>query len=61
MLSKPQALVRPEGLGKLKNLIHVIGSRTRDILACNIVLMQHFIRYGFWRDAVNVRTSFHQY
>jgi hypothetical protein len=34
-LSKPQGLVRPEGLGKLKN--HLIGNRTRDLPVCNIV------------------------
>jgi hypothetical protein len=28
-LVNPQHLVRLEGLGKLKNFIHVIGSRTR--------------------------------
>jgi hypothetical protein len=29
-LSEPQGLVRPEGLGKLKTCIHLIGSRTSD-------------------------------
>jgi hypothetical protein len=33
MLSKPQDLVRPEGLGKLKK----ISDRTRDLPACSIV------------------------
>jgi hypothetical protein len=36
-LSKPQDLARPEGLGKLKKVIHLIGSRTRDLPACSIV------------------------
>jgi hypothetical protein len=37
-LSKPQGLVRQGGLGKLKNeIIHLIGSRTHDIVACSIV------------------------
>jgi hypothetical protein len=36
-LSKPQGLVRPEGLGKLKKFIHLIGTRTRDFLAYSIV------------------------
>jgi hypothetical protein len=34
-LSKPQGLVRPEGLGKLKN--HLIGYRTRDLPVSIIV------------------------
>jgi hypothetical protein len=29
--------VRPEEFGKLKKLIHLIGSRTRDFPACSIV------------------------
>jgi hypothetical protein len=29
--------VRPEGLGKLKKFIHLIGSRARDVPACSIV------------------------
>jgi hypothetical protein len=29
--------VRPEGLGKLKTFIHLIGSRTRDLATCSIV------------------------
>jgi hypothetical protein len=29
--------VRPEGLGKFKKFFHLIGSRTRDLLACSIV------------------------
>jgi hypothetical protein len=36
-LSKPQGLVWPEKLGKLKKFIHLIGSRIRDLLACSIV------------------------
>jgi hypothetical protein len=37
--SKPHGLVRPKGLLKLKKkLIHLIGSRTRDLPACSIVL-----------------------
>jgi hypothetical protein len=36
-LSKSQGLVWPEGLCKLKELIHFIGSRTRDLPACSIV------------------------
>jgi hypothetical protein len=35
-LSKPQGLVRPEGLGKLIKILHLIRSRTRDLEACNI-------------------------
>jgi hypothetical protein len=34
---RTQVLVRPEGLGKLKNFIHLIGSRTRDLPACSTV------------------------
>jgi hypothetical protein len=29
--------VRPEELGKLKNVFHLIGSQTHDLLACSIV------------------------
>jgi hypothetical protein len=36
-LSKPQGLVLPEGLGKFKKLIHLIGSRTCDLRACSRV------------------------
>jgi hypothetical protein len=34
-LSKPQGLARPEGLGKLIKIIHLIGYRTRDLLMYN--------------------------
>jgi hypothetical protein len=37
-LSKPQGLVRPEELGKLIKIIHLIGSRTRDLPVCNSVI-----------------------
>jgi hypothetical protein len=37
MFSEPQGLVRPEGLGKLKKFIYLIGSLTRDLPACSIV------------------------
>jgi hypothetical protein len=36
-LSKPQALVRLEGLGKLKTFIQFIASRTRDLPSCCIM------------------------
>jgi hypothetical protein len=36
-LSKPQGLVLPEGLGKLKKLINLIGSGIRDLPACSVV------------------------
>jgi hypothetical protein len=36
-LSKPRGLVRLEELGKLEKLIHLNGSRTRDLRACSIV------------------------
>jgi hypothetical protein len=36
-LSKLQGVVRPEGLGELEKLIHLIGSRTSDLPACSIV------------------------
>jgi hypothetical protein len=35
-LSEPQGLVRPEGLGKLNKLIHLIESGTLNLLACSI-------------------------
>jgi hypothetical protein len=34
-LSESQGLVRQEVLGKLKKLIHLIESRTRDLPACS--------------------------
>jgi hypothetical protein len=36
-LIQPQSLVRPEGLGKLRKFVHLIGSPSRDIPACSIV------------------------
>jgi hypothetical protein len=36
-LSEPQGLMRPEGLGKLKKFILLIGSQARDLPACSIV------------------------
>jgi hypothetical protein len=31
-----EGLVRPEGLGKLIKIVHLIGSGTRDLPVCNI-------------------------
>jgi hypothetical protein len=39
MLSKYKGLVQPEGLRKMKKLNYLTGSRTRDLLACSIVLL----------------------
>jgi hypothetical protein len=36
-LSKPQGQVQPEGLGKVKKINDLIGSRTRDLPICSIV------------------------
>jgi hypothetical protein len=36
-MSEPQGLVQPEGLGKFKDFIYFIGSRTRDVPACSKV------------------------
>jgi hypothetical protein len=36
-LSRPQAIVRLEGLGQLKKSNEFIGIRTRDLPACSIV------------------------
>jgi hypothetical protein len=36
-LSEPQGRVRPEGLGKLKKSIDLMGSRTDSLPACSIV------------------------
>jgi hypothetical protein len=33
----PRAVIRPEGLGKLKNSNELIGNQTRDLPACSIV------------------------
>jgi hypothetical protein len=38
MLSKPQVLEPPEGLGKLEKVIRLIGLLNRDLSACSIVL-----------------------
>jgi hypothetical protein len=37
-LVDPRVIVRLEGLGKLKKSNDLIGIRTRDLPACNIVL-----------------------
>jgi hypothetical protein len=34
---EPQSLLRPEGLGKLKKCIYLIGCRIRDLPACSVV------------------------
>jgi hypothetical protein len=34
--------VRPEGLGKLKKLIHIFGSRTSDLPACSSELTPRY-------------------
>jgi hypothetical protein len=36
-LSEPHGLVRPEGLGKLKKFIDLIGSRIDELSVCNRV------------------------
>jgi hypothetical protein len=36
-LSRPQGLLRLEGLGKFKKFVHLIGTRTIDLPACSIV------------------------
>jgi hypothetical protein len=38
-LSKPQDLVRPEGLSKLIGIIHFIASLTRELPDCSTVLL----------------------
>jgi hypothetical protein len=35
--------VLPEGFGKLRKFVHLIGSRTRDVPACSIVFGTHCI------------------
>jgi hypothetical protein len=37
LLSKPQGLVRPEGLDKLKKPIHLFESRIRDRRSCSTI------------------------
>jgi hypothetical protein len=44
-LSKPQDLVRPEGLGKLQKFVNLIGSRTRDLPACLHKWLQACVRW----------------
>jgi hypothetical protein len=46
-LSESQGLVRPQGLGKLRNFIHLIGSRTSDLPACSLVPQP--LRYRVFR------------
>jgi hypothetical protein len=36
-LSKPQGLEYQQGLGKLKQFNNLIGTRARDLPACNVV------------------------
>jgi hypothetical protein len=36
ILISAQGLVRPEGLGNLIKIIHLVRSRTRDLLVCNV-------------------------
>jgi hypothetical protein len=36
-VSKPQGLVRPEIMGKLIKIVHLIGSWTPSLLACSLV------------------------
>jgi hypothetical protein len=43
-----RALVRSEGLGKLKTFIHLIGSRTLDLPACSVMLQP--LRYRVPQD-----------
>jgi hypothetical protein len=43
-LSKPQGLVRPEGLGKLIKIIHHTGSRTRDLRFVTQLLNHYKLR-----------------
>jgi hypothetical protein len=38
-LSEPQGIVQLEGLSKLKKFIHLIGPRTRDLLARALTTM----------------------
>jgi hypothetical protein len=45
--------VRPEGLGKLKKIIHLIGSQIRDLQTCSIVPQP--IRYHVSRILSRVR------
>jgi hypothetical protein len=44
--------VRPEGLGKMKKLIHLIGSRTRDLKSASVFLsfQQVMHRDRKWSD-----------
>jgi hypothetical protein len=53
-LSKPQGLVRPEGLGKFKH--RPIGYRTRDLPVCSIVVPASHFRFSPFR---NSETYFH--
>jgi hypothetical protein len=62
-LSKTQGLVRPEELGKLKNFIHLIWSRTRDLLACirlitilcvyYYMVEKYLFMYSIWKAFVS--------
>jgi hypothetical protein len=36
-LSKPQGVMRLEGLGKFKKFVHLIGTRINDLPVCSIV------------------------
>jgi hypothetical protein len=45
--------VRPEGLGKLRKSIHLIGSRTRDLPARIIVFNSSFLNSVEFNDQLN--------
>jgi hypothetical protein len=43
-LSKTQDLVRLRGLGKLLNIIHLVGCRTVDLPSCSVALNEVIIK-----------------
>jgi hypothetical protein len=42
----PRAMARLEGLGKLKTFSDLIGTQTRDLLACSIVPRQSMVPHA---------------
>jgi hypothetical protein len=52
---KPQGLVWPEEVGKLKKIINLLTSRTRDLPACSIIISR---KGGFLNDTISRLTLF---
>jgi hypothetical protein len=57
-LDEPQSLVRPQGLGKLKEFIYLIRSQTHGLPVCSILpqpLLREIFR-DFWKKSISNTT-----